>query len=113
MRDSDIRSSHARVPISRVDLALLELFDSVYRLRNLTLAGAQLGLTQPAVSRGLARLRTAYDDVLFVRHQRGVLSTPFADHLAKPLADALAIVRGTVERPRFDASTDAGASASR
>jgi DNA-binding transcriptional LysR family regulator len=106
MRDSDISGSHARAPIARVDLALLELFDCVYRLRSLTLAGAQLGLTQPAVSRGLARLRTAYGDVLFVRRQRGVLPTPFADHLAKPLADALAIVRSTVERPRFDASTD-------
>jgi DNA-binding transcriptional LysR family regulator len=106
MRDSDISGSHARTLIARVDLALLELFDCVYRLRSLTLAGAQLGLTQPAVSRGLARLRTAYGDVLFVRRQRGVLPTPFADHLAKPLADALAIVRGTVERPRFDASTD-------
>jgi DNA-binding transcriptional LysR family regulator len=108
MREADITNSRARPKVlgARVDLGLLDLFDHVYRLRNLTLAGTQLGLTQPAVSRGLARLRDAYGDVLFVRQQRGVLPTPFADHLAKPLADALAIVRATVERPRFEASTD-------
>jgi DNA-binding transcriptional LysR family regulator len=107
MRQADISSpGRSKLLASRVDLALLELFDCVYRLRNLTVAGAQLGLTQPAVSRGLARLREAYGDVLFVRQQRGVLPTPFADHLAKPLADALSIVQGTVERPRFEPSTD-------
>jgi DNA-binding transcriptional LysR family regulator len=107
MHEGDIRMPHRTTQLdARVDLGLLELFDCVYRLRNLTRAGARLGLTQPAVSRGLARLRDAYDDALFVRQQRGVLPTPFADHLAKPLADALAIVRGTVERPNFDPSTD-------
>jgi len=108
MRDSDIRGlgGSSRLVAARVNLGLFELFDAVYRLRNLTLAGAQLGMTQPAVSRGLARLRDAYGDVLFVRQQRGVLPTPFADHLAKPLADALAIVRGTVEPPRFDPFSD-------
>src|SRR5262245_50745111 len=108
MRRTDIKNSHgpSRLLAARVDLGLIELFDCVYRLRNLTLAGAQLGLTQPTVSRGLGRLRDAYGDALFVRLQRGVLPTPFADHLAKPLADALALVRGTVERPRFDPSAD-------
>lgn len=108
MRETDIRMprERSRLLAARVDLGLLELFDSVYRLRNLTQAGTQLGLTQPAVSRGLARLRDAYGDKLFVRQQRGVLPTPFADHLAKPLADALNIVHGTVERPCFDPGSD-------
>lgn len=107
MRNSDVTALRSTSRLdARIDLGLLELFDCVYRLRNLTRAGSQLGLTQPAVSRGLARLRNAYGDALFVRQQRGVLPTPFADHLARPLADALAIVRGTVERPRFDPSSD-------
>ena len=106
MRQSDVRATRPRLLSARIDLGLLELFDCVYRLRNLTAAGAQLGLSQPAVSRGLARLRDAYDDTLFVRQQRGVLPTPFAEHLAEPLAAALAIVRGTVERPTFDPASD-------
>src|SRR5262249_4159865 len=32
--------------------------------------------------------------------------TPFADHLAQPFAEALAIVHGTVERPKFDPASD-------
>jgi len=103
MRQMNISTVH---PLSRrVDLNLLELFDSVYRTRNLTASGTALGLSQPAVSRGLARLRDMYDDALFVRHQRGVHPTPFADGLAEPLAAVLAIVRSTVEKPTFDPAT--------
>ena len=86
---------------TRLDLNLLELFDSVWRTRNLTATGAQLGLSQPAVSRGLARLRESYGDELFIRQQRGVEPTPFASNLAEPVAAALAIVRGTMARPVF------------
>jgi DNA-binding transcriptional LysR family regulator len=106
MRHSDVRSGDSRSMLNRIDLNLLELFDCIYRTRNLTASGALLGLSQPAVSRGLARMREAYDDVLFVRQQRGVLPTPFADHLAEPLAAALAIVHSTVERLNFDPSSD-------
>src|SRR6267142_2932220 len=106
MRRTDHRS-FARLRPNRVGLQLIELFNSVYRTRNLTLTAAQLGLSQPAVSRGLARLREAYDDPLFIRQQRGVQATPFADHLAEPLAAALAIVQGTIERPTFAPATDA------
>ena len=107
MRTSNNKGSASRLPPNRVGLQLIELFDSVYRTRNLTLSGTQLGLSQPAVSRALARLREAYDDPLFIRQQRGVQPTPFADHLAQPLAAALAIVQGTIERPTFSPATDA------
>ncbi len=90
----------------RLDLHLLELFECVYRTRNLTAAGVRLGLSQPAVSRGLARLREAYADPLFVRQQRGVQPTPLADRLATPLAAALGMVRDTAEPLTFDASAD-------
>jgi DNA-binding transcriptional LysR family regulator len=103
--NNKIRTS-AQLRPNRVGLQLIELFITVYRTRNLTLAGLQLGLSQPAVSRGLARLREAYADELFIRLQRGVQPTPFADHLAEPLAAALAIVQGTIERPAFVPSTD-------
>ena len=86
----------------RMDLNLLELFESIYRTGNLSATGRYLGLSQPAVSRGLARLRAMYDDVLFVRHQRGVLPTPFADGLIEPVTSALLTIRNTVEKPSFD-----------
>jgi len=91
---------------SHLDLNLLELFDSIWRTRNLTASGAALGLSQPAVSRGLARLRETYDDTLFLRQQRGVQPTPFAERLAEPVAAALAIVRATIDKPTFAPQTD-------
>lgn len=104
MQTGDDRAVSARLPgaLRDVDLQLLDLFVRVHRLRNLTAAGQELGLSQPAVSRGLARLREVYDDALFVRQQRGVQPTPLAERLAGPLAAALHMLRGTVERPGFD-----------
>lgn len=90
-------------PLTRqLDLNLLELFDTVWRSRNLTAAGAQLGLSQPAVSHGLAKLRRAYGDQLFVRLQRGVEPTPFAVHIAPTVAEALRVVRATLAKPVFE-----------
>lgn len=89
-----------------LDLNLLELFESIWRTRNLTATGERLGLSQPTVSRGLARLRQTYGDELFVRQQRGVEPTPFAATLAEPVSAALAIVRRTIEKPRFSPAED-------
>jgi DNA-binding transcriptional LysR family regulator len=106
-------------PLShQVDLNLLELFDTIYRTRNMTAAGARLGLSQPAVSHGLAKLRDAYQDQLFVRVQRGVQPTALADQIALPVASALELVRKTMTKGTFSpelvqrkfriAMTDAG-----
>lgn len=93
--------SHGKPLSHQIDLNLLELFDTIYQLKNLTETGQKLGLSQPAVSYGLAKLRDAYGDALFVRVQRGVQPTPFADELAQPIASALQIVRGTVRKTVF------------
>ncbi len=93
-------------PLTRqLDLNLLELFDTVWRTRNLTAAGELLGLSQPAVSHGLAKLRRAYGDALFVRMQRGVEPTPFAAQIAPSVAEALRTVRATLAKPSFDAAS--------
>lgn len=86
----------------RLELGLLELFDAVFRTSNLTAAGEQLGLSQPAVSRGLARLRDIYGDPLFVRQYRGVRPTPRAQDLFEPITSALATIRGTLGKPVFE-----------
>lgn len=100
MRDDSGRSA------PHLDLNLLELFECIWHTRNLTAAGERLGLSQPAVSRGLARLRETYGDELFVRHRRGVEPTAFAQTLADPVATALAIVRRTIEKPHFSPEED-------
>ena len=89
----------------QLDLNLLDLFDTVYRTRNLTAAGSVLGLSQPAMSHALARLREMYGDPLFVRLAQGLQPTPFADQLAGPVAAALQIVRATLDKAPFDPAT--------
>jgi DNA-binding transcriptional LysR family regulator len=89
-------------PLTRdLDLNLLELFDIVYRTGNLTATGMRLGLSQPAVSYGLAKLRKIYGDALFVRMRHGVQPTPFAVDLAGPIAAAIEMVRGTIKKVEF------------
>ena len=107
MSRTDDSGPVSRLLTRQLDLNLLELLETVHRTRNFTQAGAALGLTQPAVSRGLARLREMYGDALFVRQQRGVIPTPFADALAAPVTSALTILRGTLQRPSFNAEVEA------
>jgi DNA-binding transcriptional LysR family regulator len=92
---------------TRLDLNLIELLDSVWRTRNLTATGLALNLSQPAVSRGLARLRLTYGDPLFVRQQRGVTPTPLAEQLASSFASVLELVRATASSSTFAPTTDA------
>jgi DNA-binding transcriptional LysR family regulator len=89
-------------PLSRqIDLNLLELFDITFRTRNLTATSVRLGLSQPAVSYGLSKLRKMYGDALFVRMQRGVQPTPIAMQLAGPIAAAMQIMRSTIKKVEF------------
>lgn len=88
--------------LRQLDVPALQLFETIYKTRNLTAAGARLGLSQPAVSRGLARLRAVYGDPLFVRQRRGVAPTPYADSLVEPLALALRTLRTTLQPDHFE-----------
>jgi DNA-binding transcriptional LysR family regulator len=76
--------------IKDLDLNLLRLFDAVWRNRSVSLAAQQLGLSQPAASQGLARLRAVLGDALFERSGAGVRPTPRADRLAQAVQLALA-----------------------
>ena len=79
-----------------IDLNLLRVFDAVLRERSVTAAAAGLGLTQPAVSNALSRLRGLFDDALFVRTPAGMDATPFARELGEPVRQALEIGRAHV-----------------
>jgi len=72
-----------------VDLASLGLFDVLYRERHVTRAARAAGLSQPAMSRALARMRRQLGDELFVRTPRGMLPTPRADELAPAVRHVL------------------------
>ena len=86
----------------RIDLNLLVIFDAIYKSRNLTAAGRELGLSQPAMSHALGRLRSTFNDPLFVRLARGLQPTPLADEVAPSLTLGLAAIRGSLERKTFD-----------
>ena len=86
-----------------VDLNLLRVFDAVLRERGVTPAAAGLGLTQPAVSNALARLRGVFGDRLFMRTPGGMDATPFARELAEPVRQALALIDAALAHgPGFD-----------
>lgn len=88
--------------IRDVDLNLLVVFDALLRTRSVTRAAADLGMSQPATSFALNRLRTTLGDPLFVRTSRGIHPTPHAEHLAEPLTEILDSIRGRLlQQPTF------------
>lgn len=68
--------------IRSVDLNLLVVFDAMARLRSVNKTAEAIGLSQPATSAALARLRTLFDDALFVRAGAQMEPTPRALELA-------------------------------
>lgn len=92
--------------VGSLDLNLLRVFDAVLRDRSVTAAARHLGLTQPAVSNALARLRAQFEDALFVRTASGMDATPFARELAEPVRQALALLESALAHgPGFDPAT--------
>ena len=89
------------------DLNLLIVFDAVMQERSVTRAGNRIGLSQPAMSHALNRLRYMLKDELFVRTPEGMVPTPRAEMLALPLRDALNEMQLALEPATFDpASSD-------
>ncbi|MCA9666963.1 MAG: LysR family transcriptional regulator [Myxococcales bacterium] len=70
---------------------------------NVTRAARRIGLSQPALSGALSRLRSVFDDELFVRGRGGVLPTPRAEALAPLVREALGRIDAALRAPeRFD-----------
>src|SRR5438094_640905 len=89
--------------VADLDLNLLRVFDAVLQQRSVTAAAARLGLTQPAVSNALARLRALFGDALFVRTPAGMEATPLARGVAEPVRQALALLDSALAHgPGFD-----------
>lgn len=91
--------------IEAIDLNLLRLFDAVYRARSVSRGAEAIGLTQPAASHGLGRLRLLLGDALFTRSAGGVAPTPRAERLAQAVQSALATLEDALNEPeRFEPS---------
>jgi DNA-binding transcriptional LysR family regulator len=89
------------------DLNLLIVFDAVMQERSVTRAGSRIGLSQPAMSHALNRLRYMLKDELFVRTPEGMVPTARAEVLAEPLRNALSEMQLALEPAAFDpASSD-------
>lgn len=86
-----------RIDLSRADLNLLVLFETVMEVRHVGRAAERLSLSPSAVSHGLGRLRRLLGDPLFLKTPRGVVPTDRAMELAAPIADVLARIRGVIE----------------
>jgi DNA-binding transcriptional LysR family regulator len=87
----------------KFDLNLLRVFDALMQERRVAAAAERLGLTPPAVSNALARLRRATGDELFTRTPQGMQPTPRAQAMAATLADALARIDASLgQAPGFD-----------
>lgn len=85
----DFVSTIPGVNIRDFDLNLLHVFSAVHAARNVSRAAEALGLSQPAVSHALTRLRLALHDPLFTRCPGGVTPSPKADQLARQVEAAL------------------------
>ena len=75
--------------LARLDLNLLLVFHHLLREKRVSAVATVLGMSQPAVSSALGRLRTSLGDELFLRTQHGMAPTPYALQLAEPVATAL------------------------
>jgi len=90
------------VNLSGLDLNLLPALDALLRRRHVTQAAADVGLSQPAMSRALARLRALFGDDLLVRGSGGLVLTPRAHELAPRVAAWMEGGRGLFRAADFD-----------
>jgi DNA-binding transcriptional LysR family regulator len=92
--------------LRNIDVNLIVVLDAILTERSLTRAGEAIGMTQPAVSGALSKLRKLTDDPLLVRNGRAFDLTPKAEELQPLVVDALKEIGRTFNlRPEFDPLT--------
>lgn len=93
--------------LERLDLNLLVALCALLEERNVTRAGARIGLSQPAMSAALARLRRHFSDELLVRQGNRYELTPLGTALRAPASNAYAMLeRLFTSRADFDPATE-------
>jgi DNA-binding transcriptional LysR family regulator len=89
--------------LHELDLNLLVVFNQLLAERRVSKVAENLGVSQPAVSNSLAKLRRLLGDELFLRTPRGMEPTPYADQLAEAVSYALAMLHsGLNQHSRFE-----------
>ncbi|MBR9728909.1 LysR family transcriptional regulator [Shewanella intestini] len=92
---------------SKIDLNLFIVLQAVYQQGSITRAAAQLHLTQPAVSHALSRLRSKYNDPLFVRFGRKMVASEFCQQMMPSIDKSLAELYNTLNpEPNIDGLND-------
>src|SRR5207248_5565040 len=95
--------------IRGVDLNLLKAFDALIGERTVTRAAGRIGLSQPAMSHALSRLRSLFADDLFVRTQSGMEPTAHAREIAPLVAAAIEHIEAALNLGvGFDPAKSAG-----
>lgn len=86
-----------------LDLNLLVIFHQILIDKSVSGAAESLGLTQPAISNALRRLRSTFNDELFVRTSQGMQPTPYATLLADPISQAIDLLHTAInQQDHFD-----------
>ncbi|MBY5989115.1 LysR family transcriptional regulator [Roseovarius atlanticus] len=85
--------------LNSIDLNLLKVFAALYETHKQTLAAQHVGLSQPALSHALKRLREAFGDELFLRKDGAYQPTQKAMELAPPVLAALRLLETTLSEP--------------
>jgi LysR family nod box-dependent transcriptional activator len=100
-------SGVAGMNVGQVDLNLLVALDALLRERSVTRAGERIGLSQPAMSSALARLRRLFADDLLVRTGRDYQLSALAQELEPAVRQIMGLIEATlVRRPDFRPATD-------
>ena len=100
-----------QVDLRRVDLNLLVALEALLDEKSVTLAAQRLGLSQPAASRALARLRALFSDALRVETRGGYALSARAEEIRPALRRTLAGVGEMLEARPFDPTVARGRSA--
>ncbi len=89
--------------LHRADLALLVSLRALLEERGVTAAARRIGVSQPAMSAQLARLRDTFDDPLLIGNAHGMALTPIAEEVLPQLAEGIEILTQVVrDRTPFD-----------
>ncbi len=83
--------------LSRTDLNLFVVLDAIYSQGSITRASQVLNLSQPALSHALARLRTMFDDPLFVRQGAAMVPTPFTRGIITQVRQGLQLFEASLQ----------------
>lgn len=96
------------VNLRRIDLNLLVVLEALLEEKGVTRAAGRLGMSQPAVSRALSRLRALFGDALLADGQSGYRLTPRAEEIRPTLRTILSGVGTMLEATPFDPATASG-----